>query len=492
MNFRPIFHSFSRLPAVAVIFMVGVLLSVSPLYAQQTLGSILGTVTDASGSSLAGAQVTLLDQGTGLQRTTVSSQAGAYAFYNLAIGTYTVSVTSAGFAESRFPNILVQGDRTVTLNARLTIGSVQTAVTVEASPLLNAVDTTNGYILDSAQIENVPLATGSFTQLAVLAPGVSAELLSGTGTQTALGNQPIWANGQRDTSNTFLFNGVDVSNLFNGKSTSQVSSGRVVPNTGEGFGPGGSILTGTSVYDAIGQAIPTPAPESIEEIRVNTSMYDAQQGSTSGAHIDMSTKAGTNVIHGQAYLYRGTDWLNAAPFFYKDDPAIPANKKVPELHRFTTGASVGAPIIKDKLFGFLAYNAIRVTDQASGISNLAVTPGLGSDRSAQALVNLVQTNFGQTITASQIDPAALTLFNFKLPNGAYLIPSAQSPALTNESNVTLFGRPSFTADQAVADLDWNATPKDVVSAKYFYQHDPTIAPYTNSATDGFAQHLDSG
>ena len=62
-------------------------------------------------------------------------------------------------------------------------------------------------------------------------------------------------------------------------------------------------------------------------------MYDAQQGSTSGAHIDMSTASGTNDIHGQAYVHRGTDWLNAAPYFYNADPNIPAAEKVPQLHR---------------------------------------------------------------------------------------------------------------------------------------------------------------
>ena len=78
----------------------------------------------------------------------------------------------------------------------------------------------------------MPLPTGSFTGLAILSPGVNAELPNGTGVNAGLGNQPIWANGQRDTSNTFLLNGVDASNLFNGKSTSQVASARVVNNTG--------------------------------------------------------------------------------------------------------------------------------------------------------------------------------------------------------------------------------------------------------------------
>jgi len=137
---------------------------------------------------------------------------------------------------------------------------------------------------------------------------------------------------QRDTSNTFLLNGVDASNLFNGKSTSQVASARIVNNTGVANAASTSaapIQSTASVYLAIGQALPTPAPETVQELRVNTSMYDAQQGSTSGAHIDMSTASGTNTIHGEGYVHRGTDWLNAAPFFDKQDPNIPANDKVP-------------------------------------------------------------------------------------------------------------------------------------------------------------------
>src|SRR5208282_1131097 len=88
------------------------------------------------------------------------------------------------------------------------------------------------YVLDRSQIEAIPLPTGSFTGVAILSPGVNAELPGGTGVNSGLGNAPIWANGERDTSNSFLLNGVDASNLFNGKSTSQVASGRVVSNTG--------------------------------------------------------------------------------------------------------------------------------------------------------------------------------------------------------------------------------------------------------------------
>src|SRR6202023_2064818 len=148
---------------------------------------------------------------------------------------------------------------------------------------------------------------------------------------------------------------VDASNLFNGKSTSQVASARVVNNTGVSGAASSSaavIQSTASPYLAIGQALPTPAPETIQELRVNTSMYDAQQGSTSGAHIDMSTASGTNSLHGSAYVHRGTNALNAAPFFFKADPNIPADQKNPELHRHPAGATAGGPFNRENLFSF--------------------------------------------------------------------------------------------------------------------------------------------
>jgi len=239
--------------------------------AQQTLGGITGTVTDASGGAIAGASVTLVSEATKLTRTVSTNEFGSYGFVSLAIGSYTLTFTHDGFQTLKIPSIAVQADRTTTLNASLKVGEVGTTVTVEASPLMNSVDTTNGYILEKDQIQAVPLPTGSFTGLAILAPGVSAELPSGAGVNTGLGNQPIWANGQRDTSNTFQMNGVDASNLFNGKSTSSVASARVVNNTGIGGAAGLSsttaepIQTTASPYLAIGEALPTPAPEMIEE-----------------------------------------------------------------------------------------------------------------------------------------------------------------------------------------------------------------------------------
>src|SRR5579863_8685830 len=295
---------------------LGIIFTFSPHAQAQTLGGITGTVTDKTGSVLPGTEVTIVGDQTKLTRTQKTNSNGSYDFVNLPIGTYTLTFTHEGFEGEKIPSITVQGDRTATVNATLPVGKVGTVVEVQADPLMNAVDTTNCYILEKNQIDAVPLPTGSFTGLAILSPGVNAELPGGTGVNAGLGNQPIWANGQRDTSNTFLLNGVDASNLFNGKSTSQVASARVVNNTGianPNSTTAAPVQSTASVYLAVGQALPTPAPETIQELRVNTSMYDAQQGATSGAHIDMSTSSGTNLIHGQLYVHRSTDWLNAAP-----------------------------------------------------------------------------------------------------------------------------------------------------------------------------------
>ncbi len=359
------------LSLVSFLFLLLTAIAFTPIaQAQQTLGGITGTVTDASGGAVPDAVVTLVAEGTNLTRTQKTNQNGAYEFVDLPIGAYTLTCTHDGFQTQKVSSVTVQAYRTAMLNVSLKIGVVGSTVTVEATALImNAVDTTNGYILEKNQIDSVPLPTGSFTGLAILAPGVNAELESGTGSNNGLGNQPIWANGQRDTSNTFMFNGVDASNLFNGKSTSSVASARVVNATGLGGAAGVSstsaepIQSTSAPYLAIGQALPTPPPETIEEFRVNTSMYDAQQGSTSGAHIDMSTASGTNDLHGSVYVHRGTDWLNAAPFFYKADGNIPASDKVPGLHRYTAGGTLGGPIRKNKLFGFLSYQHIHTGDQ---------------------------------------------------------------------------------------------------------------------------------
>src|SRR6185437_13316353 len=263
-----------------------------PVHAQLILGGIIGTVKDASGGAVAGVTVEAVNTGTSLKVTETTKNNGVYTLSNLPIGQYAVSFSKQGFDAEKHTSIQVDGDRTTTVDGMLKVGTVATSVDVAGSPMMNQADTTNGYVVDQLTIQETPLGTGSFTQLAILAPGVNADFLNGAGSNSGLGNQAIFANGQRDTSNSFAVNGINTNNLFNGKTTSSLGEGRFIANTGESFSAGGSITTSTSVYSAIGQALPSPAPETIEQISVNAAMYDATQGANSGAHVGVVTKSG--------------------------------------------------------------------------------------------------------------------------------------------------------------------------------------------------------
>jgi hypothetical protein len=488
----PAFKRFSN----SGLLLLLLLLSAASAVSQQTLGSVNGTVTDSSGAVVPKVAVKVRAPATNLEVTAESKSDGSFSIADLPIGTYEVTFTKDGFQKAIYPEIIVQGNRTATLNAKLKPGKISSSVTVEATPLLNETDTTTGYTLNEQQIAELPLGTGSFTQLAILSPGVSADLLNTAGTNAGLGNQAIWANGQRDTSNNFTVNGVDATNLFNGKSTSQVTSSRVAVNIGEsgnsGNNPSGEIITSTSVYGAIGEALPSPPPETIEEMHVNTAMYDASQGANSGAQIGLTTKSGTNAIHGGAYEYHQQTGWNANEWFFNHNQL-----ERPNMHRNVFGAYIGGPIKKDKLFFFGSYQGQRVSDQLLATNYVAVPPDLTDARDANSIATAVNTDFGTTITGNQITPQALALLQAKTSNGSYFIPSASPNFATLQANQnadTVIQGPNsqFTADQVNGNLDFNFSAKDRLAAKYYFQRDPNTTPFAESQLLGFPQTMKAG
>jgi len=466
------------------------------LRAQQTLGAITGTVKDGSGAAVPGATVKALNIATNFAVTAKTQTNGSYLASNLPAGTYKLTITKEGFETETHTEVLVNGDRTSTVDGSLRVGAVSTTVEVTAVPLMNQVDTTNGYVVDQLTIQDTPLGTGSFTQLAILTPGVHADFLGGGGSNTGLGNQAIYANGQRDTSNSFSLNGVNTNNLFNGNSTSQVGENRFILNTGENFGVGGSSQTSTSVYGAIGQALPTPAPETIQEIAVNAAMYDASQGANSGAHISVITKSGTNSLHGEAYEHFQNSDMNAAPFFYNASPAVLT--KVPFLNRNTFGGILGGPIKKDKIFYFVSYQGVRIADGQSSTVGAIVPISLTNDRSATGIINAIQADYATTVTAAQLSPVAMAMLGAKLPNGSYLIPT---PNITNPATAKQLGYDALQigpntqarVNQGSANIDYMISDKDRLAAKYYIQNDPTTTPFAAvTQALGFPQTLTSG
>jgi len=463
---------------------------------QQPQGSITGTVTDPSGAVVPGTQVKIHSPATGLERATQTNGTGVYQFVDVPPDTYTVTFSKQDFKTAIHSGVLVQANRTATVDESLQTGAVTTTVDVTATPLMNQTDATNGYVVDQLTIQDTPLGTGSFTQLAILTPGVHADFLAGAGANAGLGNQAVFANGNRDTSNSFSMDGVSTNNLFNGNSTSQVGENRFVLNTGENFGAGGVIQTSTSVYGAIGQALPTPPTDAIQEIAVNAAMFDATQGNNSGAHIGVLTKSGTNQVHGSAWEQWQNSSMNAAPFFYNASPAI--TTKVPFLNRNQYGGTFGGPIKKDKLFYFLSYQGARVSDASESIKDVTVPLALTDDRSAAGIINTIQSTYGKTITAGQINGAALNVLQAKLPNGQYLIPSAQitdaATARTLGYDAVVQGRNSTAnLDQGIGNVDYQLSDRDHLSGKYYIQNNPTTNPFgAVGSLLGFSQELAAG
>jgi hypothetical protein len=477
------------------VFLLGVALR-SPSYAQLVLGGITGTVKDSSGGSVSDVTVKAKNTGTNLEVTTKTKGSGEYTLPNLPIGQYAVSFSKTGFETEDHGSIQVDGDRITTVDGNLRVGAVTATVEVSGTPLMNQVDTTNGYVVDQLTIEDTPLGTGSFTQLAILAPGVNADFLSGAGSNAGLGNQAIFANGQRDTSNSFALNGINTNNLFNGKTTSSLGEGRFISNTGESFGAGGSITTTTSVYSAIGQALPSPAPETIEQISVNAAMYDATQGANSGAHIGVITKSGTNKLHAELYEHFQNSDMNAAPFFYNAAPSILVKR--PFLARNAYGATVGGPIKKDKLFFFGAYQGVNIADAQSGSVKATVPITLTNDRSVTGILNTYTSDFNKTIAASQISPVSLALLQATTTGGGYLIPT---PTVTNLPTASFLGYDALVqgpnvqarVHQGSGNIDYLISDRDRLAAKYYFQSDPTSSPFSSGVDAlGFPQKLDSG
>ncbi len=484
----------TRSSRTTIFALIAGLAACGALIAQETVGAITGTVKDSSGAAVPGATVKALNVATNLEVVEHSDSNGSYLVPNIPAGTYKLTFSKEGFETETHTQVIVNSSRTVTIDGAMKVGQVSTTVEVTSVALMNQVDTTNGYVVDQLTIQDTPLGTGSFTQLAILTPGVHADFLGGGGSNTGLGNQAIYSNGQRATSNSFNINGVNSNNLFNGNSTSQVGENRYVLNTGENFGVGGSTSTSTSVYGAIGQALPTPAPETIQEIAVNASMYDASQGNNSGAHISVVTKSGTNAIHGELYEHFQNSDMNAAPFFYNASPSVLI--KVPYLNRNAYGGTFGGPIKKDKAFYFLAYQGVNIADAQSSTIGATTPITLTNDRSAAGLIAMEQADYGTTLTS--INPVALALFQAKTANGNYLIPT---PTITNPVIAKQLGydalqvgpRVQARVHQGSGNADYIFSDKDRFAAKYYVQSDPTSTPF-GAVTQGlgFPTQLQAG
>jgi Carboxypeptidase regulatory-like domain/TonB-dependent Receptor Plug Domain/TonB dependent receptor len=414
-------------PHKRIAFLLAVcLLSLCQLSAfaqSQTTGRISGTVKDEQGAALPGAEVTVTNQATGEARTVNADADGNYFVPLLPPGTYTVTVTAAGFKKYISEDARVAITETTPINPVLAVGSVQETVTVDAAPpVVQAEGAQLGRVVDSRAVAELPLATRNFTQILGLSPGAATYLPD----NTAVGrnSQNISVNGGRVTNNNFQINGVDANSM------------------GTNSAPSLSV----------------PAPETIQEFKVQTSLYDATFGRSGGGNIQAVTKSGTNQFHGGAYGYLRNDALNANnPFLNAAGVARPV------LRRNVFGGFIGGPIKQDKAFFFASYQGTRETNGASIInslsSNILVDPRLTNDRSAATL----QATYG----LAAINPTALALLNTRLPNGQFLIPTPQVGGRYSGSTPSVFDEDQFNAN-----IDYRFSDRDTLAFKFFFSNAP--------------------
>ncbi len=417
--------------AVLVLVLLGLCCSVST-FAQITsqTGAVRVTVTDPQGAAVVGAKVTLSSK-TSPSVTKETIADGTVVFPLVTPGAYNVTVEAANFSRAVLNNVNVAVTEVANLTVKLELGQVSTEVQVSAdvAQTVNTTNATLGDVLTGDVLHNLPLATRNFTFLLALNAGTSAPLPNAT--DAGRGTAVVFVDGQRGTANNLVINGTDANNLANNN------------------------LANVAI----------PSPDSLEEFRVQTSLYDASQGKTSGGNINVLTRGGTNTFHGEAYDYLRNDAFNSNSFFFNKD-----GLSRPVLKQNQFGGNFGGPVPKlHDTFFFGSYEGTRQSNGVAGgiSSQFPVLPASRDEAS-------IETAFG--LAPGSMDPVALKLLNLPGKYNGFLIPSGKG----TPGQFGLFAISSplkFNEDQFNANMDRNIGTKHKISERYFYAKDLTNDPF---------------
>lgn len=301
--------------------------------AQSDLASLSGLVNDRTGARIPGVKVLATLAGTNSKWETETNGSGAYSFTTLRVGTYRVTVQAPGFKTAVANGIELGVQQKSTLDLVMEIGPVTEQVTVEGqTSLLAFADSSLGQEIANRTIREIPLNGRNYLQLALLAPGVAPVSKNRWADNTSA----FSANGLRYTMNTYALDGVD--------------------NTSQMLG----LLSG-------GTEVVRPSVDAIQEFKIQTSNYSAEFGRGAGAVINVTTKSGTNQLHGTAYEFHRNAALDAKNFFDSKTAKIPAFVQ----NQF--GGTLGGPIAKDKMFFFASWEGSR---QRKGLTYRSTVPTL--------------------------------------------------------------------------------------------------------------------
>jgi hypothetical protein len=305
------------------------LVSAAAAWGQATT-SIRGSVTDPSGGAIVGASVTLVNADSKIERKSSTNEDGSYQFTFLPPGTYTLTLMAAGFQSFEKAGLVLLVSTPATINAQLKVGSASEVVKVTTEePVLNLVDASIGNSFAENQVRNIPLEARNVPDLLSLQAGVAY-----TGNRIADQDQDTRngaVNGARSDQSNITLDGVDVNDQSNGYAFT-------------------SVLPVTQ--------------DSVQEFRVTTTNYGADQGQGSGAQVTLVTRSGTNAFHGSLYENLRNTLTSANDYLVKQSELnIGAPNKPLQLNRNIFGAAVGGPLRKDRLFFFANYEGTREREQ---------------------------------------------------------------------------------------------------------------------------------
>jgi hypothetical protein len=392
-------------------------------------GSVVGTITDASGALVPKAAVTITSRETGLSKDSVSDEAGRYSLGNLLPGNYDIKVTAPGFRSFTATNFEVVPDTVGRLDVKLEVGQVSDAVTVSAEAAALQTDKADTHsVIETQQINSLPLsAYRNYQELINLVPGTTPASLQNSITDTPQRALHTNVNGGPGQTNITRIDGVTSVNVW-------------LPHH-------------------VGYVTPE---ENVEVVNVTTTAADAEQGMAGASSITLVTKSGTNDIHGSAFEFHDDQHLKARNFFQAPGTSIPLSIN----NDF--GGTVGGPIKKNKLFYFLSYDGTRQRT-ASPAFYTVPTAGLEGGNFAGVGTTIYdpltgnadgtgRTPFsGNTIPTARLNPIALKLQSY------YPTPNVGS-GLTN--NFTASGGPILDRNNFDTKINFNQSDKEAIWGKY--------------------------
>ena len=306
--------------------------------AQETTATVTGTVTDQSGGVLPGVSVSLRHVATGRVAEGISGAEGGYLLPALPIGAYEATFTLSGFQTRTVRGIVLNVNDRARVDATLSAGGVSEIVEVTGRSLTQTTTAVQN-LIDSTQVQELPINNRNFAKLAELAPGVSSDMADeiGLGLSSTMN---LSVNGARRNGVNWLVDGVQ------------------------------NVDVGSNIT-----LLSTPTLESIEQFTIITSSYAAEWPRSGGGIINVVTKSGTNRLSGSAYEFFRSDALNSNSYFRKlsTDPAVRNNAAALDYNNF--GYTVGGPVKKEKMFFFWWQEWRRITRAPA--SNTAVVPNPG-------------------------------------------------------------------------------------------------------------------